>query len=73
MLINWHKLGRFGGMLPQEIFIPSACARGKVIGSVVAVVVVINQKIARSRHLGTLVTCEHMSVKFGEKTGLIVL
>ena len=59
-------------MLPQEIFIPSACARGKVIGSVVAVVV-INQKIARSRHLGTLVTCKHMSVKFGEKTGLIVL
>ena len=42
-----------------------ACARGKVIGSVV---VVANKKIARSQHLGTLVTYKHnKSVEFGKK------
>ena len=59
------------------IIIPRACARGKVIGSVVIVVVVIvvivvvvvvDKNIARSRHLGTLTTRKRgKSVEYGEK------
>ena len=52
-----------------SFIIPCACAKGKVIGSAV-VVIVVNQKInkiARSRHLGTLATRKHNnSVELGE-------
>ena len=38
--------------LTKEIFTPRACARGKVIGCVVVVVVVVSTKIAISRDIG---------------------
>ena len=50
-----------------HVITPRACARGKVIGSVV-VVVFVNKKITKSRHLGTLATHKHnKSVEFDEK------
>ena len=46
----------------ENIIIPHACAKGKVI------IVVVNKYIASSGHLGTLATCKHdKSVKFDEK------
>ena len=51
-----------------------ACARGKVIGSVVIVIVVVNKNIARSQYLGTLATPKHgKSVEYGEKLALLCL
>ena len=50
------------------IITPCACARGKVIGRVVIVVVVVVTKIAISRCLGTYATRKHNeSVAFGKK------
>ena len=61
----------------QELITPRACARGKVIGSVVVVVVVVvvvNKNIARSQHLGTLATCKYgKSVEYGEKLASLCL
>ena len=52
----------------QRIITPRACARGKVIGRVVVVVVVVSRKIAISRGLGTCATGKHNeSVAFDEK------
>ena len=55
--------------LVTQLITPCTCTRGKAIGSVVVVVVIIvNKKIAKSRHLGTLATHKHnKSVDFGEK------
>ena len=51
-----------------SIITPCACARGKVIGSVVIVIVVVDTKITWSQHLGTWVTCKcNECVKCGEK------
>ena len=51
---------------------PCACARDKVIGSVIVVVVVVDTKIAWSQHLGTWATCKHNEyVEFGEKLALV--
>ena len=61
-------------ILGNMVITPHACARGKVIGSVivVVVVVVVNKNIARSRHLGTLATRKHgKSVEYGEKLALL--
>ena len=50
------------------IVIPRTCARGKVIGGVVVVVVVVHKKIARSWDLGTSATRKYNeSVEIGEK------
>ena len=47
---------------------PRACARGKVIGRVVVVVVVVSTKIVISQCLGTKAIRKHNeSVAFGEK------
>ena len=53
----------------RHLITPHACARGKVIGSVIViVVVVVNKNITRSQHLGTLATRKHgKSVEYGEK------
>ena len=54
------------------VITPCACARGKVIGRiVVVVVVVIHKKIARSWDLGTLAARKYnKSVEIGEKLAL---
>ena len=50
---------------------PRACARGKVIGRVIVVIVVIHKKIARSWDLGTPATRKYNeSVEVGEKLAL---
>ena len=41
------------------IVTPHDCARGKVIGSVVAVVVVVNTNVCISQHQGTCAACKH--------------
>ena len=57
---------------PGPMITPRACARGKVIGRIV--VVVISRKSAISRGLGTGATSNHNeSVQFGKKTGFNVL
>ena len=51
------------------IIISHACTRGKVIGSVIVVIVVVmDTKISWSQHLGTWATCKHNEyVKSGDK------
>ena len=52
---------------------PCACARSKVFGSVVVVIVIIvNTKIAWSQHLGTWVTCKHNKYVKLAKTGFSI-
>ena len=45
---------------------PRTCARGKVIGHIV-IVVVMDKKITKSGDLGTWVSCKHDYVEFGKK------
>ena len=53
--------------LVTQLITLCTCARGEAISSVI-VVVIVNKKIARSRHLGTLAIRKHnKSVDFGEK------
>ena len=59
------------------LFTLHACARGKVISSVIVVVVavvIVNKNIARSQHLGTLAIHKHSkSVEYGEKLASLCL
>ena len=63
-------------MLEASVLVvtPRTCARGKVIGRVVIVVIIVHKKIARSWDLGTSETRKYNeSVDVGEKTGLRML
>ena len=55
-------------ILIWTIFTPRTCARGKAIGRVVVVIVVVQKKIARSWDLGTSATRKYnKSVEVGKK------
>ena len=51
--------------MQAHYFSPPACARGKVIGHDVVVVVIIVD--TNTGDLGTSVSCKHKYVEFGEK------